>query len=189
MIYYIYEWLMNTNLPGVGMFQYISFRSGGAVILSLIIATAFGKKMIRYLQRKQIGEVVRDLGLHGQIEKKGTPTMGGLIILLAIIIPVLLFARLDNIYIQLMLVTTVFLGIIGFVDDYIKVFMKNKKGLAGRFKILGQVVLGLFVAATLFISDDVMVREQVQSPSGAELREIVIDPETGRQRMQYVTED
>lgn len=189
MIYYFYEWLVNTNIPGVGMLQYISFRSGGAVILSLIIATAFGKRMIRYLQRKQIGEVVRDLGLEGQIEKKGTPTMGGLIILMAIIIPVLLFARLDNIYIQLMLVTTVFLGIIGFIDDYIKVFMKNKEGLAGKFKILGQVFLGLFVAATLFISDDVMVREQVQSPGGTELREIVIDPETGRQRMQYVTED
>ncbi|HZH72973.1 MAG TPA: phospho-N-acetylmuramoyl-pentapeptide-transferase [Mariniphaga sp.] len=189
MIYYFYEWLMNTNFPGVGMLQYISFRSGGAVILSLIIATAFGKRMIVYLQRKQIGEVVRDLGLEGQIQKKGTPTMGGLVILLAIIVPVLIFARLDNIYIQLMLVTTVFLGAIGFVDDYIKVFMKNKKGLAGKFKILGQVILGLFVASTLFLSDDVMVRERVQNPAGAELKEIVVDPETGRQVMQYITED
>lgn len=189
MIYYLYEWFSHTDIPGIGMFQYISFRSGFAVILSLIIATAVGKRMIVFLQKKQIGEVVRDLGLEGQVQKKGTPTMGGLIILLAIIVPTLLFARLDNIYIQLMLITTVFLGLIGFIDDYIKVFMKNKKGLAGKFKILGQVVLGLFVAATLFLSDDVMVRQHVQSPGGAALREIVMDPETGRERIQYVTED
>lgn len=171
------------------MFQYISFRSGAAIILSLFITTAFGKKMIRILQQKQIGEEVRDLGLEGQVQKKGTPTMGGLIILFAIIIPTLLFARLDNIYILLMLTTTAFLGLIGFIDDYIKVFQKNKKGLAGKFKILGQVSLGLFVAATLFLSDDVMVREHVQSPSGADLREIVVDPETGQQRLQFVTEE
>jgi phospho-N-acetylmuramoyl-pentapeptide-transferase len=189
MIYYLYEWLEHSDIPGVGMLQYISFRSGAAIILSLIISTAFGKRMIWYLRKKQIGELVRDLGLEGQTEKKGTPTMGGLIILLAIIVPVLLVARLNNIYIILMLVTTIFLGFIGFIDDYIKVFMKNKKGLAGKFKILGQVTLGLFVAATLFLSDDVMVRQHVESPGGAELRELVIDPETGRQRMQYVTED
>jgi phospho-N-acetylmuramoyl-pentapeptide-transferase len=189
MIYYLYEWFQNSDIPGIGMFQYISFRSGAAIILSLIISTAFGKRMIRYLKRKQIGELVRDLGLEGQVQKKGTPTMGGLIILLAIIVPTLLFARLNNIYIQLMLVTTVFLGFIGFTDDYIKVFMNNKKGLAGKFKILGQVVLGLFIAATLFLSDDVMVRQHVQSPVGADLREIVMDPETGRERMQFVTED
>jgi phospho-N-acetylmuramoyl-pentapeptide-transferase len=189
MIYYLYEWLEYSDIPGIGMLQYISFRSGAAIILSLFISTAFGKRMIRYLQKKQICELVRDLGLEGQTEKKGTPTMGGLIILVAIIVPVLLVARLNNIYIILMLVTTIFLGLIGFIDDYIKVFMKNKKGLAGKFKILGQVTLGLFVAATLFLSDDVMVRQHVESPGGAELRELVIDPETGRQRMQYVTED
>lgn len=189
MIYYLYQWLSDYNIPGIGMFQYISFRSGAAIILSLFITTAFGKKMIRILQQKQIGEEVRDLGLEGQVQKKGTPTMGGLIILFAIIIPTLLFARLDNIYILLMLTTTAFLGLIGFIDDYIKVFQKNKKGLAGKFKILGQVSLGLFVAATLFLSDDVMVREHVQSPSGADLREIVVDPETGQQRLQFVTEE
>ncbi|MBW6534773.1 MAG: phospho-N-acetylmuramoyl-pentapeptide-transferase [Mariniphaga sp.] len=189
MLYYLYNWLAESNIPGIGMFQYISFRSGAAVILALFITTAFGKKMIRILQEKQIGEEVRDLGLEGQVQKKGTPTMGGLIILFAIIVPTLLFARLDNIYILLMLITTAFLGLIGFIDDYIKVFLKNKKGLAGKFKILGQVFLGLFVAATLFMSDDVMVRENVQNPSGSDLREIVVDPETGQQKMMFVTED
>lgn len=171
------------------MFQYISFRSGAAIILSLIITTAFGKKMIRMLQKRQIGEEVRDLGLEGQAKKKGTPTMGGLIILFAIIIPTLFFARLDNIYILLMLITTAFLGLIGFIDDYIKVFMKNKKGLAAKFKIMGQVLLGLFVVATLFLSDDVMVRERVKSPAGSDLQEIVVDPETGEQSLQFVTEE
>jgi phospho-N-acetylmuramoyl-pentapeptide-transferase len=189
MLYYLYDWLAESNIPGIGMFQYISFRSGAAVILALFITTAFGKKMIRILQKKQIGEEVRDLGLEGQVQKKGTPTMGGLIILFAIIVPTLLFARLDNIYILLMLITTAFLGLIGFIDDYIKVFLKNKKGLAGKFKILGQVFLGLFVAATLFLSDDVLVRQNVQNPSGSDLREIVVDPETGQQKMMYVTED
>jgi phospho-N-acetylmuramoyl-pentapeptide-transferase len=189
MLYYLYDWLAESNIPGIGMFQYISFRSGAAVILALFITTAFGKKMIRVLQKKQIGEEVRDLGLEGQVQKKGTPTMGGLIILFAIIVPTLLFARLDNIYILLMLITTAFLGLIGFIDDYIKVFLKNKKGLAGKFKILGQVFLGLFVAATLFLSEDVMVRQNIQNPSGMDLREIVVDPETGQQKMMYVTED
>jgi phospho-N-acetylmuramoyl-pentapeptide-transferase len=189
MLYYLYDWLAESNIPGIGMFQYISFRSGAAVILALFITTAFGKKMIRILQKKQIGEEVRDLGLEGQVQKKGRPTMGGLIILFAIIVPTLLFARLDNIYILLMLITTAFLGLIGFIDDYIKVFLKNKKGLAGKFKILGQVFLGLFVAATLFLSEDVMVRQNIQNPSGMDLREIVVDPETGQQKMMYVTED
>lgn len=189
MLYFLYEWLSESNIPGIGMFQYISFRSGAAVILSLFITTASGKKMIRILQQKQIGEEVRDLGLEGQVQKKGTPTMGGLIILFAIIVPTLLFARLDNIYILLMLITTAFLGLIGFTDDYIKVFLKNKKGLAGKFKILGQVFLGLFVAATLFLSDDVMVRENVQNTSGGDLREIVVDPVTGQQKIQFVTKE
>ena len=189
MFYYLYEWLAHTEIPGIGMLQYISFRSGAAIILSLFITTAFGKKMIRMLHQKQIGEEVRDLGLEGQAQKKGTPTMGGLIILFAIIIPTLLFARLDNIYILLMLITTAFLGLIGFADDYIKVFKKNKAGLAGKFKIFGQVALGLFVAATLFLSDDVLVHENVKSASGSDLQEIVTDPLTGKQKLQKVAVD
>ncbi len=189
MLYYLYDILAEYDIPGIGMFQYISFRSGAAIILSLFIATAFGKRIIRFLQRQQIGEEIRDLGLEGQMQKKGTPTMGGIIILAAIVIPTLLFARLDNIYILLMLITTVFLGMIGFVDDYIKVFMKNKKGLAGKFKILGQVSLGLIVAATLFLSDDVKVREHVKDASGKDMKELVIDPVTGQQSIQFVTRD
>ncbi len=189
MLYYLYELLAGFDLPGVGMFQYISFRSGAAIMLSLLITTVFGKKLIRILQRKQIGEEVRDLGLEGQMQKKGTPTMGGIIILSAIVIPTLLFAKLDNVYILLMLFTTVFLGFVGFVDDYIKVFKQNKKGLAGKFKILGQVSLGLIVVATLFINDDVLVRQNVKDANGNDLQEIVIDTETGEQTVQFVTED
>ncbi len=150
MLYWLYELLAGHDIPGLGMIPGISFRSAAAIITSLFITTAFGKRMIRFLQRKQIGEEVRDLGLEGQMQKKGTPTMGGIIILSAIIIPTLLFARLDNVYILLMLITTAFLGMIGFIDDYIKVFLKNKEGLAGKFKILGQVSLGIIVVSTLF---------------------------------------
>ncbi|HKI90348.1 MAG TPA: hypothetical protein VKA38_15080, partial [Draconibacterium sp.] len=189
MFYYLYEWLAAYDIPGVGMLQYISFRSGLAIILSLFISTAFGKKIIRYLQQKQIGENVRDLGLEGQLQKKGTPTMGGIIILAAIIIPTLLFAKLENVYILLMLITTAFLGLIGFVDDYIKVFLKNKEGLAGKFKILGQVCLGLFVAATLFISDEVQVREIMKDANGKDITELIVNPETGRQELNYVTKN
>ncbi len=189
MLYYLYKLLSGIDIPGMGMFQYISFRSGAAIILSLIITTAFGKKMIRMLQRKQIGEEIRDLGLEGQMQKKGTPTMGGIIILSAIIIPTLLFARLDNVYILLMLTTTAFLGLIGFVDDYIKVFMKNKEGLAGKFKILGQVSLGIFVAAALFFSDDVVVRQNVKDANGKDVQELVADRETGVETLRNVTED
>jgi phospho-N-acetylmuramoyl-pentapeptide-transferase len=189
MLYYLYEFLAEYDIPGLGMFPYLSFRSGAAIILSLVITLAFGKKMIRLLQRKQIGEEVRDLGLEGQMQKRGTPTMGGLIILAAIIIPTLLFARLDNIYILLMLITTAFLGLIGFIDDYIKVFLKNKKGLAGKFKILGQVSLGLFVAATLFLSDEVKVRQHVLSASGNDLTQVITDPVTGERTTKFVTED
>jgi phospho-N-acetylmuramoyl-pentapeptide-transferase len=189
MIYYLYEWLKDMNIPGIGMLQYISFRSGAAIILSLFITTAFGKKLIRYLQKKQIGEEVRDLGLEGQMQKKGTPTMGGIIILAAILIPTFLFAQLSNIYILLMLLTTVWLGLIGFMDDYIKVFRKNKKGLAGRFKILGQVSLGIMVVTALMLSDDVLVRENVKSKSGEDLRELVIDPESGQQQERVVTQE
>lgn len=158
MLFYLYDYLQSINFPGVGMFQYISFRSGLAVITSLLIGTVFGKKIINQLQKQQIGEIVRDLGLEGQYKKKGTPTMGGLIIILSILIPVLLFGKLNNIYIILMIVSTLWLGTIGFVDDYIKVFKKNKEGLAGKFKILGQVGLGLFVGLTLYFSDDVVAR-------------------------------
>lgn len=143
------------------MFQYITFRSACAVILSLLIATVVGKRIIRILQKQQVGEEIRDLGLEGQMQKKGTPTMGGVIILLAILVPVVLFARLDNVYIQLMIVSTIWLGLIGFLDDYIKVFRKHKEGLKGRFKVIGQVGLGLIVGVTLYVSDDVLIRERV----------------------------
>jgi len=189
MFYWLYKLLAEYDIPGMGMLPGISFRSAAAIILSLLITTVLGKKMIRILQRKQIGDEVRDLGLEGQMQKQGTPTMGGIIILAAIIIPTLLFARLDNIYILLMLITTAFLGLIGFVDDYIKVFLKNKKGLAGRFKILGQLSLGIFVAAALFISDDVKVREHVKDENGINLTEVVQDPATGEMVTRFVTED
>jgi phospho-N-acetylmuramoyl-pentapeptide-transferase len=143
------------------MFEYISFRSALAIITSLLIATVFGKKVIRKLQKQQIGEIVRDLNLAGQMEKQGTPTMGGIIILFSIIIPVLLFAKLENTYIILMLISTVWLGMIGFIDDYIKVFKKDKDGLKGRFKIAGQVGLGLIVGLCLYTSDDVVIREKI----------------------------
>ncbi len=189
MIYYLYDLLKDFDLPGVGMFQYISFRAGAAIITSLLITMAFGKKLIGFLQRKQIGEEVRDLGLEGQLQKKGTPTMGGLIILASIIIPTLLFAKLDNIYILLMLITTAWLGLIGFADDYIKVFLKDKKGLAGKFKILGQVSLGIIVAITLFFSDEVVVREKQRDVHGNFRKEIMVDQETGQPQVQFVTKE
>lgn len=189
MIYWLYEILLDYNIPGMGMIPGISFRAGASIILSLFITTIFGKKIIRILQRKQIGEEVRDLGLEGQLQKKGTPTMGGIIIILGIIIPTLFFARLDNVYILLMLGTTLFLGFIGFIDDYIKVFRKNKKGLAGKFKILGQVLLGIIVVATLFINDDVMVRRHVRDADGNNVRITVTDPVSGKQMQRFVTED
>lgn len=187
MFYHLYQLLKGYDIPGLGMFQYISFRSGAAIIISLLITVGYGKKLIRFLQKKQIGEEVRDLGLDGQMQKKGTPTMGGLIILASIIIPTLLFARLDNVYTILMLITTVWLGLIGFLDDYIKVFRKDKKGLAGKFKILGQVSLGIIVAGTLYFSDEVIVRERVMNKNGAFVKEVVADSITGQARLQYVT--
>jgi phospho-N-acetylmuramoyl-pentapeptide-transferase len=161
MLYYLFEYLEKMNVPGAGVFQYITFRAGMAVIVALLTGTVFGKMAIRMLQKQQIGEVVRDLGLEGQYAKKGTPTMGGVIIIGSILIPVLLFTKLDNIYIILMIVSTLWLGTIGFIDDYIKVFKKDKEGLAGRFKIAGQIGIGLIVAITLFSSDEVVVREKV----------------------------
>jgi phospho-N-acetylmuramoyl-pentapeptide-transferase len=160
MLYYFFRYLHeHFDLPGTGVWQYISFRAALSVIVSLLIAQTFGHRLIRMLQKKQVGESIRDLGLQGQMEKKGTPTMGGLIILLAILVPVLLLARLRNIYIILMLLSTVWLGLIGFLDDYIKVFQKNKEGLSGRFKILGQVGLGITVGWVLFFSNEVTVRQ------------------------------
>lgn len=162
MLYYLFTYLdKEFDFPGAGVFNYISFRAAMAIILALIITMVLGKKIIRYLQKKQVGETIRDLGLQGQIEKQGTPTMGGLIILAAILIPVLLFNKLDNVYIVLMIVSTIWLGIIGFIDDYIKVFKKNKKGLSGKFKVLGQIGLGIIVGTTLFFNENVVIKEQL----------------------------
>ncbi|WP_075602057.1 phospho-N-acetylmuramoyl-pentapeptide-transferase [Saccharicrinis aurantiacus] len=161
MLYYLFEFFNELDVPGAGIFKYISFRSGLAVITSLLISTFFGKYIIQLLQKKQIGEIVRDLNLEGQFAKKGTPTMGGLIIIASILVPTLLFCKLDNVYVILMIVSTLWLGTIGFLDDYIKVFKKDKEGLAGRYKIVGQVGLGLIVGLTLSFSDSVVVRENV----------------------------
>lgn len=172
MLYHLFKHLDNLyDIPGAGMFQYISFRAAAAVILSLLITIVFGRKIINMLRRKQIGEDIRDLGLEGQLQKKGTPTMGGVLILLSILVPVLLFGQLDNIYIQLMLVSTVWLGLIGFLDDYIKVFRHHKEGLKGRFKIIGQVGLGLIVGTTMCFSPDIVVREKTIEP----VRTIFVD--------------
>jgi phospho-N-acetylmuramoyl-pentapeptide-transferase len=170
MFYHIFEYINdNFNIPGAGLFQYISFRAAMAVITSLLISMVFGGRLIKLLQRKQVGESVRDLGLEGQIEKSGTPTMGGLIILAAIIIPTLLFAKLNNIYTLIMLLATIWLGVIGFIDDYIKVFKKDKKGLAGKFKIVGQIGVGIIVGSLLFFSDEVVIKEKVQNSNNTEI--------------------
>ncbi|MCQ2226290.1 MAG: phospho-N-acetylmuramoyl-pentapeptide-transferase [Bacteroidales bacterium] len=160
MLYYLFQYLKELGVPGAGVFQYISFRAGLAVIVSLIMATVIGRKIINRLQKQQIGEIVRDLGLEGQLQKKGTPTMGGVIIIFSILLPVLLFNQLDNVYVVLMIIATLWLGTIGFIDDYIKVFRKNKEGLAGRFKIVGQVGIGLIIAGTMYCNSEVMVREK-----------------------------
>ena len=169
MLYYFFEFLENQyQIPGASLFTYISFRAAAAIITSLLISTIFGKRIIDFLRKKQIGESIRDLGLDGQIEKTGTPTMGGLIIIVSTIIPVLLFANLKNIYIILLIVTLVWMGIIGFVDDYIKLYKKDKDGLRGKYKIIGQIILGLFVGFVLFFHPEVTVKEQ--SPFGIELQ-------------------
>ena len=160
MLYYLFEYLDKVfDFPGAGVWRFISFRASAAIIVSLSIAAIFGKRIIRKLQLLQIGESIRDLGLHGQLEKKGTPTMGGFIILASLLIPVLLFTRLDNVYILLLIVATVWTSLIGFADDYIKVFKKNKEGLQGRFKIIGQVGLGLIVGLTLYYNPNVTIRQ------------------------------
>ena len=160
MLYSLFDYFDRVlDIPGTGVFRYISFRAGMASLVSLIITITFGHHIINWIRNRQIGETVRDLGLEGQTQKKGTPTMGGLMMIAAILIPTLLFANLNNIYIQLLLITTVWLGLIGFLDDYIKVFRKNKDGLKGRFKIIGQIGIGIIVGATLYYNDDVVIRE------------------------------
>ncbi|MCL1850322.1 MAG: phospho-N-acetylmuramoyl-pentapeptide-transferase [Bacteroidetes bacterium] len=162
MLYYFFEWLQQFNIPGAGLFQYISFRAAAAIILSLFISIVFGKKIILFLHRKQVGEEVRDLGLEGQLSKKGTPTMGGIIIIASVLIPVLLVNRLDNIYIILMIFSTLWLGVIGFIDDYIKVFRKNKAGLSGKKKLLGQIILGFIVGMVICFHPDVVIKNKKQ---------------------------
>ncbi|MBU0488800.1 MAG: phospho-N-acetylmuramoyl-pentapeptide-transferase [Bacteroidetes bacterium] len=170
MLYYFFDYLQRCcDVPGAGVFQYISFRAALAVIFSLLISMFFGKRLINFLRKKQVGETVRDLGLEGQNQKQGTPTMGGLIILSAILIPTLLFSKIHNVYIILMIISTIWLGLLGFMDDYIKVFKKNKKGLQGKFKIIGQVGLGLIVGLTLFFHENVIIREK-----GAQ-RQVIVD--------------
>lgn len=166
MLYYLFKYLDQAfNLPGAGVFEYLSFRAALAIITSLIISLFFGRRWISFLNRKQVGETIRDLGLEGQLEKEGTPTMGGLIILTSILVPVILFAKLNNIYIILMIFTTVWLGGIGFLDDYIKVFKKKKEGLSGKYKIFGQVILGLIVGLVMYYNSNIVVREKLKPES------------------------
>lgn len=168
MLYYLFDYIeRNFDFPGAGLFQYISFRAGMAAVFSLLITIFFGKSLINMLRKKQVGEDIRDLGLEGQMQKRGTPTMGGLIILAAIMVPTLLFAKIDNVYVILLVATTVWLGLIGFLDDYIKVFKKNKEGLAGRFKIVGQVTIGLIVGLTLYFNENVVVRESMPAATAS----------------------
>ncbi len=189
MLTYLFEYLDEIGFPGAGVFQYISFRSASAVITSLIVSMVFGKRLINMLRRKQIGESIRDLGLEGQASKQGTPTMGGIIILASILIPTLLFGDLGNTYVLLMILTTVWLGLVGFVDDYIKVFRKNKKGLTGKFKIMGQVMLGIFVGLTLYLDKDVIVREKVLLENGEPSVEIVQEQPEEEPVSHFVTRD
>jgi len=176
MIYYLFEYLDKIGFPGSGLFRYISFRSAMALIFSLVISTIIGKRIIEFLQKKQIGEVVRDLGLEGQMSKSKTPTMGGLIIIISIILPVLLFCRLSDTYIILMLITILWLGFIGFLDDYIKVFKNNKGGLRGRFKIVGQIGLGFIVGLTLYLSPSAVMHENVEIKKEGGITEVSYSP-------------
>ena len=176
MLYYLFDWLDKAfDFPGAGVFQYISFRAAMAVITSLIITIIFGKPIIKYLRKKQIGETVRDLGLEGQKQKEGTPTMGGIIILAAILIPTVLFAKIDNIYVIVMIITTIWLGLLGFLDDYIKVFKKNKEGLPGKYKILGQVGLGLVVGLIIMFHPDITIKERKSVETYVETHNVNID--------------
>lgn len=175
MLYHLFTYLDRVyDFPGAGMFYYISFRTGLAFILALLLSTLFGRRIIDYLQKKQIGETIRDLGLEGQMSKMGTPTMGGVIIIIAILVPTLLLSALNNVYIAMMIITTVWLGLIGFLDDYIKVFRKNKDGLKGKFKIIGQVGLGLIVGMTMYLSPDIVIRENIEVKGATERVENVL---------------
>ena len=194
MLYYLFDYLDKMNFPGAGLFHYISFRAAMALITSLIVSIFFGKRIIRLLRKQQIGETVRDLGLAGQLEKSGTPTMGGIIILSAIFIPTLLFAKLHNIYVITMLLATVWLGAIGFLDDYIKVFKKNKQGLAGKFKVVGQIGVGLIVGCMLYFSDDVKVHKKVDAayellPNEKVVTDLHADMEDGDNSIWIETDD
>lgn len=189
MFYHLFEYLNQYDLPGAGMFQYISFRAAMTVITSLLISLFIGKRIINLLHRKQIGETVRNLGLEGQIQKEGTPTMGGIIIIAAIVVPVLLFGRLDNTYVILMLIATIWLGAIGFLDDYIKVFLKNKEGLRGKFKIIGQIGLGLIVGLTFLLSDDAIIRDRIPVEEGSELNEVQLPTVTNERGETFYVRD
>ena len=159
MLYYLFEYLENEfQLPGASLFQFLSFRSAFAILISLLFTLIFGKYIINFLKEKQVGESIRDLGLLGQKEKEGTPSMGGIIIILGILIPVFLLARIDNVYIILLIITTLWTGIIGLIDDYIKIFKNKKSGLKGKFKIIGQIILGIFVGCTMYFNDDIKVK-------------------------------
>lgn len=187
MLYYLFTWLQeHMHIPGAGLFQYISFRTAAAVIVSLIITTVYGGRLIQALHNKQVGETVRDLGLEGEKQKAGTPTMGGLIIIAGILIPTLLFAKLDNIYVLIMILTTLWMGAIGFLDDYIKVFRKNKEGLAGRFKVIGQIGLGVLIAFAMYFHPDIAVRQEVKNPTSTKAVEVMVDTQTGER---YYTEN
>lgn len=187
MLYYLFDWLDKAfDLPGAGVFQYISFRASMAAIASLIITVVFGKPIIKYLRKKQIGETVRDLGLEGQKQKEGTPTMGGIIILAAILIPTLLFAKIDNIYVIVMIITTIWLGLLGFLDDYIKVFKKNKEGLPGKYKILGQVGLGLVVGLIIMFHPDITIKERKSVETFVETHNVNIDKNYEKAKKEFV---
>ena len=187
MLYYLFDWLDKAfDLPGAGVFQYISFRAAMAAIASLIITVVFGKPIIKYLRKKQIGETVRDLGLEGQKQKEGTPTMGGIIILAAILIPTLLFAKIDNIYVIVMIITTIWLGLLGFLDDYIKVFKKNKEGLSGKYKILGQVGLGLIVGLIIMFHPDITIKERRSVETYVETHNVNIDKNYEKAKKEFV---
>jgi phospho-N-acetylmuramoyl-pentapeptide-transferase len=184
MLYYLFDYLEKTyHIPGAGLFQFLTFRAGLAVGFSLLIAAIYGKKIINYLRKKQVGETIRDLGLEGQIEKVGTPTMGGIIIIMATIIPTLLFAKLENIYVILLLVTTIWMGVIGFIDDYIKIFKKNKEGLSGKFKVIGQVGLGLIVGATMYFHEDITIKRH------KEVSKNLIETNVNRQIAEFYPEE
>jgi phospho-N-acetylmuramoyl-pentapeptide-transferase len=189
MLYYLFKYLDKFDVPGAGLFNYISFRSAIAILTSLIISTIYGKKIIRILQKAQIGETIRDLGLEGQMKKEGTPTMGGIIILTSIIIPVILFADIMNIYVQLMLFITIWLGSVGFIDDYIKVFKKNKQGLRGKFKIFAQIIAGIVVGLTLHFNDHIVARENVLDKQGLPVTQVEKGEENEKAVISYVTRE